>query len=277
MIDTHCHLTFPDYEGRIDQALADAAAAGVDGVITVSTTTADCLDALALAERHPEIHCTAGVHPLHSDRGPHRWENLRRVASSPRCVAWGELGLDNHYDKPTRDLQRDVLAEQLDFIQGCMRESDSFELPVVLHCRKAFSDLIPALRATEIRPERFVFHCFTGDERDMRMVLDFGAYVSFTGVVTYRNAPEVRAAAAMAPLDRIMVETDAPFLSPEPHRKVRPNEPQYVAATARFLADLRGLEWEDFHAAINANTKRFYGVEGAVSAGAGGPGGAGGA
>lgn len=260
MIDTHCHLTFPDYEGRIDQVLSDARAAGVERVITVSTTTADCLDALTLAELHPEIYCTAGVHPLYSDRGPHEWENLKRAASSPRCVAWGELGLDNHYDKPPRDIQDAVLSEELAYIESCMGESEELNLPVVLHCREAFADLIPALRGTSIPPERFVFHCFTGGPDDMRLLLDFGAYVSFTGVVTYKNAPEVREAAKLAPLDRIMVETDAPFLSPEPHRNVRPNEPQYVAATARFLAELKDVPWDDFHAAINETTRRFYGV-----------------
>lgn len=259
MIDTHCHLTFPQYEGRLDEVLADAAAVGVTGAITISTTTQDCLDALAIAERYDNVWCSAGVHPLYADRGPHVWENLRRVAKHPKCVAWGELGLDNHYDKPVKDVQRRVLAEELSFIEKCMNE-DGIDLPVVVHCRDAFADLIPILKDGPVAPERHVFHCFTGGPDEARMVLDFGAWISFTGVVTFANAPEVREAAKLVPADRIMVETDAPFLTPEPHRKVRPNEPKYVMDTARFLADARGASWSDFHETINDNSRKFFSV-----------------
>lgn len=260
MLDTHCHLTFPEYQGRIGAVLEDARAAGVTGAITISTTTRDCLEALRIAEAHEHVWCTAGVHPLYSDKAPHEWENLRRVALHPKCVGWGELGLDNHYDKPAREVQRSVLAEELAFIERCRSGPDKIDKPIVLHCRDAFGDLIPILRSTGFDPAKFVFHCFTGNPDDMRMLLDFGAMVSFTGVVTYKNAPEVQAAAKLAPLDRIMVETDAPFLTPEPHRKIRPNEPKFAMTTARFLAGLRGEEWDEFHAAINANTGRFFGV-----------------
>jgi len=263
MIDTHCHLTFDDFAGRIDQTLADAEDAGVTGAITISTTTKDAAAALALAETHDRLWCSAGVHPLYAHKGPHEWEALRRVAESPRCVAWGELGLDNHYDQPAGDLQRAVLSEQIAFIESCLSQEGrpGIDKPVILHCREAFRDLVPILRDTPVPPERFVFHCFTGGPDDMRLLLDFGAMVSFTGVVTYRNAEEVRAAASLAPLDRIMVETDAPFLTPEPHRKIRPNEPRFAMDTARFLADHRGEAWETFHEAINENTRRFFGID----------------
>lgn len=257
MIDTHCHLTFKDYEGRLDQVLADALAAGVTGCITISTTTHDCLDALAIAERYPNVWCSAGVHPLYSDRGPHIWDNLRRVARHPKCVAWGELGLDNHYTNPPRSTQLAVLEEQLAFIEKCMTEDD-IDLPVVIHCREAYADLIPILKDSPIAPDRHVFHCFTGGPDEARMVLDFGAWISFTGVVTFANAPEVREAAKLVPADRIMVETDAPFLTPEPHRKVRPNEPKYVMDTAKFLAAVRGEEWGEFQERSRANSTRFF-------------------
>lgn len=258
MIDTHCHLTFPDFAGRVPGVLARAAEHGVTGVITISTTTRDCLDALGIAEGHANVWCSAGVHPLYADREPRDWDNLRRVASSQRCVAWGELGLDNHGERPPRDLQRRVLDEQLAFIAECRR--GGIDRPIILHCREAFDDLIPMLRASGFDPARMVFHCFTGTPEDMRKVLDLGSWVSFTGVVTYRNAREVQAAARLAPLDRVMVETDAPFLSPEPHRGVRPCEPWMTSLTARRLADLRGEPWEEFHAAINRNTTRFFGI-----------------
>ena len=267
MIDTHCHLTFPDFADRVPEELAEMAAHGVTGAVTISTTTTDCLAALALAERYPNVWCTAGIHPLHSHEGPHEWQNLARVAASPRCVAWGELGLDNHYAEPERNIQVAVLEEQLAFIQSAhtrgitaLESGATRTLPVVIHCREAFEDLVPVLRRTRLDPTKFVFHCFTGSAAQAGAALDFGAMISFTGVVTYKNAREVHDAARLVPLDRIMVETDAPFLSPEPHRGERPCRPWMTSLTARRLAELRGEAWEDFHAAINENTRRFFGI-----------------
>jgi TatD DNase family protein len=261
VLDTHCHLTFPDFQGRIDAELAEAGAAGVTGAITISTTTDDCLEALALARAHGNLWCTSGVHPLHSHEGPHAWAKLRTVALDPRCVAWGELGLDNHYDEPARDVQHTVLDEQLAFIESCRTDAARpIDLPVVLHCREAFDDLLPILRRTRLDPARFVFHCFTGTPADVRKCLDFGAMISFTGVVTYRNAADVREAATLVPLDRIMVETDAPYLSPEPYRGKRPCRPAWVRHTAEALASLRGEPFDAFHRAINRNTERFFGI-----------------
>jgi len=258
MIDTHCHLTFPDFQGQVPEVLAEAARAGVTGAITISTTTQDCLEALAIAAEYPSVWCSAGVHPLYADDGPHHWPNLRLVAAHPRCVAWGELGLDNHYPEPAAEVQRRVLSEQLAFIETCASGPDPIDLPIVLHCREAFDDLLPMLRRTRLDPTRFVFHCFTGTPEDMRKILTFGAMVSFTGIVTYRNAAEVREAARLAPLERVMVETDAPYLSPDPYRGKRPCKPAMAAVTARHLAELRGEDWDTFHHAINTNTTRFY-------------------
>jgi len=258
MIDTHCHLTFPDYEGKIDRTLAHAADNGVSGAITISTTTRDCLDALAIAERYDNVWCSSGVHPLYADSAPHVWENIMRVASHPKCVAWGELGLDNHYDRPPKDVQLRVLEHQIAMIERARPEID---LPIEVHCREAFSELIPIFARSDLDPARFVFHCFTGGPDDMRLLLDFGAWVSFTGVLTYKNAGDVRRAAELVPLDRVMFETDAPFLTPEPYRKIKPNEPRYAIETARRFAELRGLEWDGLQTRINENTERFFGIE----------------
>ncbi|MFO0875419.1 MAG: TatD family hydrolase [Phycisphaerales bacterium] len=262
--DTHCHLTFPQLggsdAGAVDRtrALLDAAAAaGVRGAITISTTTRDCLDALRLAEGDARLWCSAGVHPLHSDE-PIAWENLRAAAASPRCVAWGELGLDNHYDRPSRDVQRRVLAEQLAHLERWTAEG--IAKPVVVHCRDAFDDLLPILAASSLPRDRFVFHCFTGAPEDARKVLDLGAMISFTGVVTFHNAPAVAAAARLVPRDRIMCETDAPFLSPEPVRTMRPNVPANVAHVHRFLAGLRGESPAAFEAQADSNAERFFGI-----------------
>jgi TatD DNase family protein len=260
VIDTHCHLTFPDFAGRIPETLQEARDAGVTGVITISTTTRDCRQALAIAHQHENVWCSAGVHPLYSHQGPHDWPALLETARDRRCIAWGELGLDNHYEDPPRDVQDRVLSEQLGVIESAAAGESPIDLPIVLHCREAFEDLIFRLRRTRLPPSRFVFHCFTGSADDARRVLDFGAMISFTGVVTYRNAREVQAAAQLVPRDRIMVETDAPFLSPEPHRGRRPCKPWMASLTARRIAELRGESWDEFHAAINENTRRFFGI-----------------
>jgi len=241
--------------------LAEAADRGVTGCITISTTTRDCLDALAIARAHERVWCSSGVHPLHSDEGPHDWSNIVEVARAPECVAWGELGLDNHYSNPPAETQRPVLEEHLRVIEEASKGEEPIDLPVVIHCREAFDDLIPVLKATPLDPARFVFHCFTGGPDEARKVLDFGAMISFTGVVTYKNAPEVREAVKLVPADRIMVETDAPFLSPEPHRGTRPCQPAFTRDTAERIARTRGVDFDTFHEQLNANTNRFFGIE----------------
>lgn len=257
MIDTHCHLGFDCYDDRRDQVLAAARAAGVRGFITVSTTTRDCRRNLAIANAHPDVWCTAGVHPLHSDE-PIDWDEMIEVGRHEKCIAWGELGLDNHYKQPPRETQRRVLNEQLKVLARCAEAG--LTKPIVVHCRDAFDDVLAVFRDAPFDPARYVFHCFTGSPDDARKVLDFGAWISFTGVVTFRNAPEVAEAARLVPDDRIMVETDAPFLTPEPHRKVRPNEPKYVVDTARFLAQDRGVDPASFERVLDANAERFFGI-----------------
>lgn len=259
MIDTHCHLTFPEFAGRLDEVMAHAARVGVTGAISIATDTEDSEAALRVAESHPSVWCTAGVHPLYSDREPHDWKRIRRVAEHPKCVGFGELGLDNYHGRPAREIQDRVLADELAFIESCL--SDGIDKPVVIHCRKAVEDLLPVLRATRIRPERFVFHCFTESPEHARLVLDFGAFISFTGVVTYKNAREVAGSAMLVPADRILVETDAPYLSPEPMRGRRPCLPGYARLTAQALARLRGVPFGEFHAQIDANTRAFFGIE----------------
>lgn len=257
MIDTHCHLTFPEFAGRVGEVLAGAAAVGVHSAITISTTTADAIQATELAAMHPRLFATAGVHPLYAD-SPCDWAELERAGGHPKCVAWGELGLDNHYDTPTAAQQRAVLEAQLAHIRQWTARG--LAKPIVIHCRKAFADLVPILRASGLPGDRFVFHCFTGDSLDVRMVLDLGAFVSFTGVLTFPGAPEVRAAAKLVPIDRVMVETDSPFLSPQPVRGVKPNEPRFVVHVAAALAVARGGDPAALNAQLDENAVRFFGA-----------------
>lgn len=258
MFDTHCHLTFDCFEGKIDRVLADAKDAGVRGCISIATTTDGLPELTALADAHPEIWCSSGVHPLYSDR-PIDWNAMLVAARHPKCVAWGELGLDHHYDQPDRGLQRQVLEDQIANIETW--SSEGLRKPVVIHCRKAFEDLLPVLEASSLPNDRFVFHCFTGDESDARAVLDFGGWISFTGIVTFANAAEVAAASDLVPDDRIMVETDSPFLTPEPHRTTRPNEPKFVGCTAAFLAARRGRDPEAFESLLDQNAARFFDID----------------
>ena len=258
MIDTHCHLTFDELFSRIDAVLRSAADHGVDRMITVATTTENATESLALARAHPNVFCTAGVHPLYADQ-PYDWSVLAEVGSDPNCVAWGELGLDAHYDHPPFDLQISVLEAQLAELQSLDVATDAGRSkPIVIHCRKAVEPLLAILRSSTFDPASFVFHCFTGTPEDARLVLDFGAMISFTGIVTFRNATEIAKASDLVPLDRLMVETDAPFLTPEPHRTTRPNEPKFVVCVAEYLAQRRGIALSDFIAAVDANAERFF-------------------
>ena len=258
MIDTHCHLTFDCFEDRVDEVVADALAAGVSTLITVATTTRDAAKVVALAERYPNVFCSTGVHPLYSDQ-PIDWSAMHDAALHPKCVAWGELGLDNHYDTPVAKDQRSILETQLALIEEWTREGLS--KPIIVHCRDAYDDLLPILATSSLPNDRFVFHCFTGTPAEAQMVLDFGAWISFTGIVTFPNARSVAEASDLVPLDRLMVETDAPFLTPEPHRSTRPNEPKFVVHVAEFLAARRGLDAAALEATLDANACRFFSIE----------------
>ncbi len=256
MIDTHCHLTYDGLMDRLDDVLLAAEKAGVDRMISVGTTPRDVALARDLAQAHARIFFSVGVHPHYAaEVDLSDLQALFAESHHPRCVAFGEMGLDHHYDDPPRACQIQMLEAQLQAVMA-----SGLDRPVIIHCRKAVESILPILRASGIAGDRFVFHCFTESPEDADRVLDFGAMLSFTGIVTYRNAPEVRASALRVPDDRIMVETDAPYLSPEPHRKVRPNEPRYVVDTARFLAECRGVDFDRFVAQVDANAVRFFGL-----------------
>ncbi len=253
MFDTHCHLTYPQLADRIERVIVDARDAGVDRLITVGTTGDDVIAARRLSGHFANVWHTAGVHPHYAQQSDElSW--LADAVGHPRCVAFGEMGLDYHYDTP-RDVQHALFAAQLEVVQA-----SGIDKPIIIHSREATDDTLAHIGKSGLDPARFVFHCFTEPPEACRRVLDAGCMVSFTGVVTYKNAPEVRDSAKLVPPERIMVETDAPYLTPEPHRKVRPNEPRFVAATAKCLAALRDTPEEQFIAQCDANAQRFFGI-----------------
>lgn len=240
--DDHCHLHHGD--GSPDQvadAVAAAREAGVGRMITVGCDVADSRAAIAVAATHPDVFATAGVHP-HEAR--HGIDGLAQLLDESGLAAVGECGLDYHYDHSPRDAQRQVFAAQI----SLALERD---LTLVIHSREAWDDTFDVL-ATEGVPERTVFHCFTGGPDEARRCLDLGAMVSFSGIVTFKTADDVRAAAAQCPLDRLLVETDAPFLAPMPHRG-EANRPALVplvgaavaAAQGRTVTEVANATWEN--------------------------------
>jgi len=253
LIDSHCHLTYEPLAKMLDGVLARAAAAGVSNCITIGTHLADIQGALDVAGRYAHIFASAGLHPHEAGKTPDGWEvELRRLAGNPRVVALGEVGLDYHYDFAPRDVQRRVFEEQLAIAVELQR-------PVVIHCREAHADVLDVLSQFP-RVPRIVFHCFTGTVAQAREILDRGWWISLTGVVTFKNPGELADVARLLPGERFMVETDSPYLSPEPVRSVRPNEPAHVVHVARRIAELRGEPFEDLAARTRANTIRFFGL-----------------
>jgi len=257
LIDTHCHLTSRVLHDDVDGVIDRAVAAGVRRMITVATTSDDALACLAIAERRPEVFCSAGMHPLYSAEAVN-WSVIERIIAHPRCVAWGELGLDNYYKEPARELQDRIFTEQIELIRSVDRREHGAPRPIIVHSREAQADLLPLFESSGIDPARLVFHCFTGTPEEADRLVAFGSMVSFTGAVTYASAAGAAEAAARIPLDRIMVETDAPYMTPQPHRKVRPNEPSYVRFTAESIARSRGMDPEEFERITDANAERFF-------------------
>lgn len=258
MIDTHCHLTYDGLFERVEAVIDAAGAAGVDRMISVGTTPDDARKAVALAQRHVQVYATVGLHPHYAADWPDREpidSAMRALASHPRIVAFGEMGLDRHYPDPPLTAQQRALDWQL-------QVAANIDKPIIIHNREATDDTLAALRASGIPPERFVFHCFTGSAAELEAILAFGAMVSVTGIVTFSSARDLAEAVRGVPLDRLMVETDSPYLTPAPHRKVRINEPRYVADVAAFLARDREMDVDAFTAQVDANAVRFFQLDG---------------
>lgn len=242
--DTHCHL---QYEGIPAGALDRAAAAGVDRVVCVGTDPGQSQQAIELAAAEKgRVWATVGVHPHDAKDGTDGLLPLLDVAG---VVAVGECGLDYHYEYSPRDLQRAAFAAQI----GLARIHD---LALVVHTREAWDETF-AILTDEVPPERTVFHCFTGGPSEARRALELGAYLSFSGILTFKNAEDIRAAVAMCPRDRLLVETDAPFLAPVPHRG-EPNEPAYVAVVGAAVAALRRESEEEVAARTSANATKVF-------------------
>ncbi len=252
LIDTHCHLTFEQFAGDVDAVIERSKAAAVTGWITVGTDIQDSRKAVELAKRFENMYAAIGIHP-HDAKNvtAETIAELKKMAENERAVAIGETGLDYHYDFSKRQEQVRVFAEHL-------RVAAELNLPVIIHCREAFDETMDILQRHGGAVKNVVFHCFSGSADQVKIVLDKGFHISFTGVVTFKNAETTRRAAEVVPLDRLMLETDCPYMSPEPMRKQKINEPALMVHTAGFLAELKKVPLPDFAKVATATAKKFF-------------------
>lgn len=253
LIDSHCHLDFPELAADRAGVLARAKAAGVTGMVTISTRVKQFDTIKAIAEAHDNVWCSVGTHPHNADEELDIGvDELIRLSTHPRCVAIGEAGLDYHYDNAPREAQAEGFRRHV----AAARETG---LPLVIHARSADNDVAAILEEETGQggPFPFVLHCFTGSADLARRGLALGGYISFSGIITFKNADDIREVAAFVPADRYLVETDAPYLAPVPHRG-QANEPAFVRHTAMQLADIRGIPFDQLARETTANFGRLF-------------------
>ena len=252
LVDSHCHLDFPDFASEVDAIVARAETAGLGRILTISTRVRRHHEVLAIAERFADVYCSIGTHPHYAHEEPDvTASDLVRVTNHPKVVAIGEAGLDDHYEFSPRAAQEHGLRVHI----AAARETG---LPLVIHSREADADMARILRE-ETAKGAFpaVLHCFTGG-RDLALAgIELGLSISFSGILTFKKSADLRAIAAELPADRILVETDAPYLAPGPWRGRR-NEPAYVVETARILAECRGVTEQEIARQTTANFLRLF-------------------
>jgi TatD DNase family protein len=249
LVDSHCHLDFPDFATELDGVVDRARAAGVGRIVTISTRVKQHAAVLAIAERYPDVYCSVGTHPHHAhEELDITVEHLVALTRAAKIVAIGEAGLDYHYAYSSRDAQEQGFRHHID----AARETG---LPLVIHSRDADLDMAKILEE-ETGKGAFpaVLHCFTGGRELAERAIALGLYISFTGILTFKKSEDLRLIAAALPPDRILVETDAPYLAPGPYRGKR-NEPAYVVETAKTLAAVRGISADEI---ARQTTENFY-------------------
>ena len=253
LVDSHCHLDFPDFGADLDSVVARAKAAGIWRIVTISTRIKRHGDLIDIAERFPEVFCSVGTHPhqAHEELDISVGEIVRRT-KHPKVVAIGEAGLDYFYNHSPREAQEQGFRNHI-------AAARATGLPLVIHSRNADEDMAGILEE-ETGKGAFpaVLHCFTGGPELAQRVIALGLFISFTGIVTFKKSDELRAIAASLPADRFLVETDAPYLAPGPHRGKR-NEPAYVIETAKVLANVRGVPFDELARQTTENFFRLFG------------------
>jgi TatD DNase family protein len=253
LVDSHCHLDDRQFDADRDAVLERAREAGVETMLAVGTGNGppDLEAGIRLAERYAQMVATVGVQPHDASKAtPETYNRLRELLAHPKVVALGEIGLDYHYNFSPPEVQREVFARQLELARAASR-------PVIVHTREAWPDTLRLIAEAGVGSG--IMHCFSGGPEEAERSLALGFHISFAGVVTFPKALPIQAAARMVPLERLLVETDAPYLAPVPHRGKR-NEPAFVLETARKVAELRGMALEEIAAATTENFRRLFGM-----------------
>ncbi len=251
LVDSHCHLDDEQFAADRDATIERARAAGVERMMAIGTGDGppDLSTGIRLADQYPFIYATIGVHPHNAAKATEKTLfDLAELESHPKVLAIGEIGLDYHYDFSPRDVQRGVFTDQLRLAAHALK-------PIVIHTREAWDDTLAVIREHGL-PHGGIMHCFTGGPKEAEQALALGFHLSFGGIVTFPKAREIRDAAALTPADRLLVETDAPYLAPVPNRGKR-NEPAFIVETVRRLAEIRGTTAEDIAGITTRNFDRL--------------------
>jgi len=254
LVDSHCHLDGEQFADDRDATIERARAAGVERMMVIGTGGGppDLEVAIRLAEQYPFIYATVGVHPHDAVKAtPETFARMAELARHSKVLAIGEIGLDYHYDFSPRDVQRSVFAAQLEL-------AARGRMPIVIHTREAWQDTLAVIREAGL-PNGGIMHCFTGGPKEAEQALEMGFHLSFGGILTFPKAGDLREAAALTPEDRLLVETDAPYLAPVPHRGKR-NEPAFMVETARRLAEVRSMMIDDIASVTTRNFDRLCGA-----------------
>lgn len=253
IIDSHCHLDALDYETRhknVDEVIDFALSRGVNQLISICTTVGRFEAMRALTAHRAEVALSCGVHPLNVEEEAFDYDKLMHFAQDPRVVAIGETGLDYHYTPETKALQQSCFAQQIEIAKKLNK-------PLIIHTRSAREDTMQMLEQGGAEQCGGVLHCFTEDWAMAKRALDIGFYISISGIITFRNAEELRAVVQQVPLDRLLVETDSPYLAPIPYRG-KPNQPAYVREVCEYVAALKGITLEECAQATTQNVKNLF-------------------
>ncbi len=252
MIDSHCHLADSKFAQDLPEVIARAKRARVDRMIVIGDTIRESEECLLLTEKYPELFCAVGVHPHGAKDWKEGDDSLLQmfVHSSPKVRAIGEIGLDFHYDFSPREIQHQVFRTQLLLAK-------ELQMPAVVHCREAVAEIRAVIE--EVKPPRVVIHCCSERFEDVEPLVAAGHFLSFTGIATYKTADVIRDCIRRCPINKLMIETDAPYLAPVPHRGKR-NEPEFVVEVARLVAEVKGMTFEEVDAVTTRNTVEFFGL-----------------
>lgn len=254
LVDTHAHLDEDAFNQDVDDVIARAVSSGVTAMVAVATTLDSSRATIALAARVPQVFAAVGIHPNYAVQAkPGDWEAIEELAASPKVVAIGETGLDRYWDHTPFDVQLDYFRRQIELAKRC-------DLPFIVHCREAELDVVSVLReAAGAGQLKGIMHSFCGGRATLDAALELGLHISFAGMLTFKKNSELRDLAKTVPLDRLLVETDAPYLAPQPNRGKR-NEPAFVCYTAECLAEVHRKSLDEMASITSANAARLFGL-----------------